>query len=563
MYRSAAALALALLLSACGGGGGGTASNDPTAPKGVFTRTVPGANENITGFLDANPNDHMLWQNLYRPDQIAGAGYITGISFRYNDLMDTPATCPAMTIRLSHSASTEILSIFSDNLNNGRGNLATVLSGKAVTFPAGAKDTWHRIDFDTPFYYNGVDSLVAEFDATGPFAGRLLDACDTDLGYACTVFNSTPGAVTGYVDDFLQLTRFHFEGGDCAFVAEPNPNSLPFTSGMDVRKMQVLYHPEEVGGSGPIRGLGFQVGATTTLQTYTFSMKVGHTTLAELGHTFADNFDVGTPVTVAEQVSLTVPAGIPAGGYLWIPWTGAPFDYNGTDNLLLEMEVTDPSGVVWLDHRAGSDITRIMATPGSAVATQWDGCQYGVKFRFAGGNVDVVTSGAGSVTMPFGSANKSQHLYRATELGTQGRITKLALRMHTNASAATTYDDFTVRLGHASTGAASGLNNAFAANLAEGSVEAFRGTFTVPAGVRYGDWLEIPLTMPFTYDAARNLVLQISSAAGGSASPVSMSGDTADEQARHSHSHAAALDSGADSASTVTHGIFDLRLVLE
>lgn len=565
MFRSTALLILTLLLSACAGGGGGSASQDDPAPKGVFARTVPGNNENITGFLDPMFYSRMHWQNLYRRSQIAGAGYITGISFQYNDLMDAPATCPSLTIRISHSGLTEASGTFSNNLDNGKGGAVLVLADKAVTFPAGAKETWHRIDFDTPFYYNGTDSLVVDFDATGPFGGRLLDACDTGLGYPSTVFNNTPGALTGSTMDFLQRTRFHFEGGDCAFVTEPNPNSLPFTSGMDLRKMQILYHPEEVGGSGPIRGLGFQVAEATLHQNYTFSMKVGHTTLSELGHTFADNFNAGAPVTVADQVAITIPAGIPAGGYVWVPWPGAPFTYNGTDNLLIELEVTDPTGVVRLDHRTGSVTTRILAVPGSAVASQWDGCQYGVTFRFAGGNVDVITSGEGAVTMPFsgGTGNKSQHLYRITELGTQGRISKLALRARTNVSSALTYGDFTVRLGHASPGAAAGLGNTFADNLASGSVEAFRGTFTVPANIRYGDWVEIPLTTPFAYDAARDLVLQISSAPGSSAVPVSMSGESAAEQARYTDAHAGALDPAAENASTVTHGVFDLRLVLE
>lgn len=566
MLRSVAVLCLFFLLTACGGGGNSTSAPAvPPAASGSFFRTVPGANENITGFLDANPQNHMRWQNLFRATQIAGAGLITGISVQYNNVQDTSASCPAMTIRLSHSSLPEVVDSFSDNLDNGRGRAVTVLSGKTVTFPAGAKETWHRIDFDTPFYYNGMDSLVVEFDATGPFGGRLLDACDTDLGHLCTVFNSTPGATTGTTARFLQRTQFHFRGGDCAFVTEPDPNSLPFTNEMDVRKIQVLYRPAEVGGSGPIRGLGFQVASTTTLQTYTLSLKVGHTTLSEPGTTFADNFNAGAPVTAADRIEFTVPAGIPEGGYFWIPWVGAPFTYNGTQNLLLELEVTSPSGVVWLASHTGSEITRILAVPGSTVASARDWCQYGVKFRFAGGNVDALTSGEGSVMMPFSSTsgNKSQHLYRATELGTRGRITKLALRMHTNTAAPTTFGDFTVRLGHASLGAASGLNNAFASNLADGSVEVFRGTFTVPADVRYGDWLEIPLTAPFVYDAARNLVLQVSSAPGLSACPVSLSGDLAAEQARYSHCHAGALTSGAENATTVTHGIFDLRLILD
>ena len=75
MLRSPIALCLAFLLTACGGGGDSTPNLAmPPAPTGSFSRTVPGDNENITGFLDANPQNHMRWQNLYRAPQIAEIG---------------------------------------------------------------------------------------------------------------------------------------------------------------------------------------------------------------------------------------------------------------------------------------------------------------------------------------------------------------------------------------------------------------------------------------------------------------------------------------------------------
>jgi hypothetical protein len=77
----------------------------------------------------------------------------------------------------------------------------------------------------------------------------------------------------------------------------------------------------------------------TTANDYVVTVRLGHTTLSALAGSFAANFNSGAPVTVASGLSFKVPAGIPVGHPIWIPLSGV-FNYNGTDNLIVDIEVS-------------------------------------------------------------------------------------------------------------------------------------------------------------------------------------------------------------------------------
>ncbi|MGA3280729.1 MAG: hypothetical protein ABSD50_07080 [Smithella sp.] len=230
--------------------------------------------------------------------------------------------------------------------------------------------------------------------------------------------------------------------------------------------------------------------------------------------TYANNFNIGTPVVVANAQTFTVPAGVPYGTYVWIPIPDGTFIYDGTDNLIVQIEttaVTNALEVWWLDSNLGTN-TRVVGNPGDTVGSVTDGSQYLIKFRFAGGTVDVITGGGSNESFPFSSTlnNKRQYLYFAEELGTKGTITKVACRLLSNSNASN-YNNFTVVIGHTtSTSLGSAM---FSGNMADAQT-VFSGTFTVPAGLGAGDWIEIPLSTPFAYDGKRNLVVQMSTLAG-------------------------------------------------
>jgi len=561
-FKAVFGLFLIVILAACGGGGNkGVSAPELPTPAGSFGKVIPGTASATTGLMDellppTPPQTYSHWQNLYLAKQIGSSGYLTGISFRYYGAMASDVTVPNLSIKLSHSNLENLNASFANNHGTGQGSQVTVRPAASFTFPAGADGTWHKIPLTTPFYYNGVDNLIAEFETQGTYNGRVLDGADTSAGYQSVVFTFT-NLPTGTTSDFLQLTKLHFAGGDhVPFLTSDMVNTAPFnTTGNN--KLQMLYRADEIDGSGPIRGIGIRVGQATTAESFTVTMKVGHSSLSTLDTTFASNFNSGTPVMVADHASFSVPAGIPEDDYVWIPWTGSGFTYNGTDNLVIELDVSTATGSLGLRRSVGTaGVTRVLGNSGSLVGTVADRVKYGVKLRFGGGNVDVITSGSGTVSMPFTDtfSTKSQHLYRAAELGSSGVITKIACRLHANTSLST-YDNFSVVLGHATNPA---LGSTFSTNMTGGGTEVFRGTFTLPAGLKWGDWLEIPLTTPFIYDASKDLVIQLSSSPGN-LHGVSMSDDNA---LRYYHCHAGSADSTTNTVTTLSNNITDVRLVL-
>jgi hypothetical protein len=275
----------------------------------------------------------------------------------------------------------------------------------------------------------------------------------------------------------------------------------------------MLYNASSINGAGPLTGVSLQVAGLTTAQTYTYTMKIGHTSLADLGLTWANNFNLGAPVTVAQSLSFAVPAGVPNGEWVWLPMPGGVFTYNGTDNLVIELTVETASGSVGLFTHPTANVNRIYGNPASASASTLNSYAHQIKLRFHGATVNVLPPGSYiAIAYPFSSVvnPKQQYLYRAAELGSPGTITGMACRLGTATTLATNYPNFEVVLGHTT---ANTLAGTFASNMVDATT-VYSGTFAMPAGLRAGDWIEIPFATPFVYDGVRNLVAQMASDAG-------------------------------------------------
>ena len=249
------------------------------------------------------------------------------------------------------------------------------------------------------------------------------------------------------------------------------------------------------------------MNAVSTAQTYTATIRMGHTTLAALGTTYADNYDAGAPVTVANAVTFSIPAGIPAGEWFWVPLPTSTFTYNGTDNLIVDVVTTAGSGDTDLRITNIANRRAVGGDNTDPVAITVDDNAYHIKLRFNGGTMDVITDGVGSWVIPVGYGSEAiyQMLYDTADLGTGGRITSLSFRL---GSPVNTFDhtDVNLVLGHttlSSLGAAS-----LAANIESDRTAVFSGTISVTAAHQQGDWVKIPLTTPFTYDTTKNLVVQ-------------------------------------------------------
>jgi hypothetical protein len=442
---------------------------------------------------------------------------------------------------------------FASNVQQGKGSLATVRNAASFAIPATAAGGYFTINLDTPFYYNGVDNLVVEFVQSGACSGNIsLDAAATAGNY--TLWEELGNPTGALYDEYLNM-KFNFAGGNnIAVYATGSGNYYPFTTTTSGQKVQQLYLASEINGSGPITGIAFPMGTVTTASAYTINVKLGHTNLTALTNTYANNFNVGTPTTVASALSYSVPAGVPVGSYIWVPIPNGTFTYDGINNLIVEVEVTTASGQVARQYNSLTG--RRLYSSAGALTGSVDNVFYGIKIRFAGGTMDVILPGTGTFVYPFNSANnnKSQHLYMTAELGTKGTITKVARRLVNN-STASDYNSFVVVLGYTTN---TTLGTTFSANMT-GAQTVYSGTFSVPAGLKAGDWVEIPLSTPFAYDGTRNLVIQMSTLHGTANNYIVDHSDVARYPSRESF----ATSDTTDTASTIDDWLAEVRLTVQ
>jgi hypothetical protein len=238
---------------------------------------------------------------------------------------------------------------------------------------------------------------------------------------------------------------------------------------------------------------------------------LGHATATSLTFDYAANYS-DSPVTVANAVSFTIPANIPANSYVWIPLPDAVFNYNGTDNLILEFDVSAATGDTWFtyhDHGSG-DVRLIYGPSDASLIMPVDLAIHHIKLRFDGGTMDIITAEDDAWIRPFAtfSNDKTQLLFDAWQLGTACSVTGISFRL-TNDSVASDYPAASVVLGHA---ANSVLSMTFADNMID-PTSVFTGTINIPAGLKAGDWITIPVS-GFTYDPTQNLVVEVTKDAG-------------------------------------------------
>lgn len=187
-------------------------------------------------------------------------------------------------------------------------------------------------------------------------------------------------------------------------------------------------------------------------------------------------------------------------------------------------------------------MTRAYGARGSAAPTDSDTTHYHIKFRFAGSTADIITGGGSGIWPVFvNGEDKVQYLYDSSSLGTKGTIAKIAFRMENDVATTATYTNYKVVLGHTLNTA---LSSTFASNMDDAQV-VFTGTISIPP-TKAGDWIEIPLQTPFSYDPAKNLTVQTSSLGGTAENDVRAETDPA----RYTFHIYAAGGSGTSTAAT-------------
>jgi len=512
--RKHIAIGLVTLIAACSGGGGG-GGQTPLAT-GTFNKTAMSFGNDYSGHF-SNVFPYFRVMHLYDASPVMeSSGYIKAIAFMAGNTAASSTTCPDITIRMGHTSVTSLSATFASNIEQGKGTLETVLADAPVVIPPVNAGDYITIQLDKAFYYNGVDNLVVDFFRIGSCDNAV--SVGADLHFPSHTVRIGTFSTEGLRDIGVPM-KFTFAGGDKAVFTGAGDGSVstPFTSEPSVQRQQQLYLAGEIDGSGPITGLAMQVDGTTTAQTYTATVKLGHSSGTALEGDYDANYS-STPTIVANAVTFHVPAGVPDGSYVWIPLTGS-FDYNGTDNLILEIDVSTATGqTTWRYSDPGSSDIRLIYGPRDAFSiTAISGVIHHVKFRFNGGTMDVVTPGTDNSNSPYGtyfSDHVLQVLYGAHDLGTKAHIDKVAFRLKDN-SVASDYTGFSVVLGHTTNTL---LSRTLADNL-DDRTTVFSGTMSIPAGLKAGDWVEIPVS-GFTYDPGKNLTIQITTDAGTNANAI-------------------------------------------
>lgn len=509
LFTILSALALVACGSSSSSGGGGGGGGLGT---GTFTKTdvLDGAPTGNSGIFGTNAFRH--YQNLYRAQELTGSGNINTVRLRYDGAQVSATTCPNTTIKLGQTSVANLGTDMTANVQQGKGTLVTVLNDATVTIPAGADGDYFDIPLSTSFYYNGVDNLVLDMTRSTACSQTVsvvaTPATVTYTAYAYSTNAGTPDTATT-TNTIRFDAQYVFAGGDnkVDLIASPNGNTAPLTANSAIQKIQMLYNASSIDGNGPITGIGLQIGSLTSANTYTYTMKLGHTSRTDLVATYADNINVGSPVTVANSTTFTVPAGVPVGDFIWLPIPDSIFTYNSTDNLVIELTVEAGSGTTTLATHPTTNINRIYGNPANADAATLNSYTHQIALRFNGGTIDNITGQSHHDNIFFDATNsgKSQFLYNASELGTSGKITGVACRLYQPNPTITDYTNTEVVLAHRT---ASVLSSTFADNIA-GGVTTYSGTYSMVAGLLQGDWIEIPFSTPFVYNGTDNLVIQI------------------------------------------------------
>jgi len=555
----AASLALTALLAMTGcsssddGGGSGDSggSGGSALATGTFVKIVGGSGDSQNvGLFSTATRKYMM---LYKSSEIEGSGEIKSISFESKGSTSSDTSCPNVVLKMGHTSLSELVGTFADNIEEGKGSLKTVASIANLTIPAGlVAGDYFSIPLDIPFSYNGKDNLVIEVDRPEECTAAVVvnASSSVEKGYMYDVdVNATTGSLSSYKIHF----NVEFSGGvNTQNVEGVTGNTFPFSTLL--KRTQHLYTSSDINGSGPITGIAFQLKNLSVAAEYNATVILGHTTLEQFdaNNKYADNYK-DTPTIVSDNVHFSIPDGLEANDWFWVPLSGS-FNYNGTDNLIVDVKVTAASETnqVLSGNSTGSDI-RAYGDVENDIPAGADTGIYHMKFRFNGAPIDVLASTTNTGQgFPFWNEEGAiQEQYNAYQLGSAGKITRIECRVDKDTIAETGYS-YVITLAQTT---AMDLTGVFADNLVLNSVEVFNSTFDTPA-LLAGDWVGFDLTTPYNYDGVSNLVMEIRGTGGTNGGLSCRRGQTPNAQLLWG-----GLDAGATSGST-ENNLIDTRFYI-
>ncbi|MBN1114216.1 MAG: hypothetical protein JXA66_02645 [Oligoflexia bacterium] len=492
---------------------------------GTFVRFVENDSSLLRGGLFDQIASTVKVQFLYYGanasfNEINGAGNITAVSFKVaGDYVES--SCPDVTIKMGHSSLAGLTNTFANNVDEGKGSYVTVLNGKSIQIPALHDAEYFSVQLDKPFYYNGRDNLVVEVYRPQACTENISLYFDSTTVANRALYSTNLAALTGTTDYGINM-KFHFKGGDNLVTASDStyPISASCAPG-SVGRTQSIIRAADINGTGPIIGMAIPPSGTTPLPSVnmtgvTVILALCPDTMTSLNNYFQTNLDNCTSqTTVVDNMSYNLPRAMQ--GPLWIPFNNSEFEYDGTSNILIDVTVTTMDDNYYVRYYNSPEPRMLVSTDPStemgALIASPQGRVFHPTFRFKGASINFITAGTGGSSAPFKyDPNKKQMLYSAAELGAAGEtvLNKIALRLYNQDSVADTYNNFEIKLAETDD---MELTDTFADNMTD-AVTVYNGNFSVPNGLRKGDWIEIPFATAFNYNGTKNLVVQFATDAG-------------------------------------------------
>ncbi|MBS3789638.1 MAG: DNRLRE domain-containing protein, partial [Candidatus Thermoplasmatota archaeon] len=310
--------------------------NDPPQVTNLDEKDY-GPVEHISGTFDGSNShpftgtiaDSFHYQTLYTPNQVGSSGRITRLSVRRTD-MDV-GNFSNLEISLAHTTLDNLTTTFS---NNYHGELIEVFSADNMELNSSDNDPWVDFDLNDDFIYDTSYNLVVDITWNGDGDTSVFTSVTQETGTK-RVWSIDGGSPSG--DHRKTVYRFTTEVlHDSVIDAGTQVNTIPFWPTRDYYKAQMLFNSSELSNrQGIIDILSFYRTTTTTGEA-TFpdlTFNLAHTTLESLTDTYEDNY-YGDLTEVLNVPSFTFES-----GYGWVDIDiDNTFNYNGQDNLLLEIE---------------------------------------------------------------------------------------------------------------------------------------------------------------------------------------------------------------------------------
>ena len=186
------------------------------------------------------------------------------------------------------------------------------------------------------FSYNGRDNLIVEIEVSSATGNTPWYQHESISGLYSRSWGQ-PGSSTALSRNTMQHhTMLRFKG-DRISVNTPggmsggSAETFPFNT--NDGKVQYLYLASELGSSGSIGSLACRAAASSTNDSYNYTIRLDHSSAHTLSTTFADN--LVNPIT-AFSGTYSISSGQLQGDWFEIPLSN-PFSYSCSSNLVVEI----------------------------------------------------------------------------------------------------------------------------------------------------------------------------------------------------------------------------------